>query len=150
MEKTKDRINLDGEFYIREGSMNNAISLIPATPYEEAEGIYRGYCEEKQISAKLPYTEPQDDDERNTNAYHMMKVIVKNENGGKYPDAMNPDLNKYYSWFEKSSSGSGLSFVSNGRWYAVSSVLARLCSFTSSKAEELAKKFIAIYNILQT
>jgi len=140
----ENELKWNGEVFVRKGPVS-------AYDYEAGLKAYEEYCNEKNVKFKpLPYPNPEDDDEKNTNAYQMVKNIVKNENNGKKADAFDENQWKYYPWFKKNPSGSGLSCDGYGGWSAGSDVPACLCSLDSDKAVETGKKYISIYNILQT
>jgi hypothetical protein len=152
MQNNKESVIIFGVEYIPKDSSSQTagIQAVPQSKYDKALNIYESFLKENNLNLKpLPYKDPDDDDEKNTNAYQMIKNIVKFENGGKIPDWSNESPYKYYPWFKKDKSGFGLSCSDFGRWSSDSSVPARLCSLDSKNVKPIAEKYLPIYNILQ-
>ena len=151
-DKNSDTIKINGIDYVRKDSLNLGIAgedKQQMGDYERGVNDYKAYCQENGLDAKLPYPNPVDDNEKNTNAYEMMKTIVKNENGGKIPVPFDTNQAKFAPWFKPNPSGFGLSFGGYVVWSTYSDVPARLCSVESDNVKPISEKFISIYNILQ-
>lgn len=116
--------------------------------YPAALKLYKEFCSENKIEVKLPYPEPANEDEMNTNAFVMIKNIKLIGNKGEIPNSINTNQWKYYPWFFVS--GSGLSYGDYVCWGTLSAVPARLCSLDCDNVKSDANKFQPIYNILQS
>jgi hypothetical protein len=118
--------------------------------YAEAVKVFEKYCAEKKVNANvLPWPEPKDDNQKNTNAFEMIKLIAFHENGGKICDGLDTIQWKHYPWF-RVNSGSGLSYGVYDNWRTGTYVPARLCFLDENKVEPAAKRFKAIYDVLLT
>lgn len=118
--------------------------------YPLALKLYTEFCTENNLEVNLPYSEPANEDEMNTNAFVMVKNIKLVGNKGEIPNPLDGDQWKYYPWFGPNTSGSGLSYLVFVRWFTLSSVPARLCSLDSDNVEPDANKYQPIYDILQS
>jgi hypothetical protein len=129
---------------------SNTVTNQTQNTYSKALEIYNEFCKENNLDASLPYSDPKNANQENTNAYEMVKTIIRHENGDKVADGLNIKQIKYYPWFDiDPNSGFGLSYNGYGDWFTVSIVPARLCSLDSKNVKPIAEKYLPIYSILQ-
>lgn len=124
----------------------------PKDYYEDAKKVYAEFCKENKLNPDdLAYPNPVTDKQKNTNAFEMIKNIKEIENGGKKPDALDTNQYKYYPYFIKNASGSGLSYHVYDRWNSFSDVPARLCLRNSHTAKYAGKNpaFAEVYKNVQ-
>jgi hypothetical protein len=116
---------------------------------------YEDACRENGTRPSLPYPNPLDDDQISTNAFHMLKEIIKAYREGWTPDMLNSSEYKYIPWFkaEKDSSkaaGFGLSCVGYDYGDALTYCGVRLFLPTAAKAKHVGNhpEFLKLYNQL--
>lgn len=116
---------------------------------------YEDACKENGTTPLIPYPDPQDDDQISTNAFHMLKEIIKAYCEGWTPDMLNPDEYKYLPWFkaEKDSdkaAGFGLSYGDYVAWNTSTGCGVRLFLPTAAKAKHVGQhpEFLKLYNQL--
>jgi len=105
---------------------------------------YAQVCEIEGVDPvqSLPHPSPVNSDEVSTNAYAMVKrivrVITNNQKENKY----------YYPWWYKAGSGGGLSFIDLGCDGSVPIVGVPLCYCSADQVRHAAKYFKDIYEVL--
>lgn len=106
---------------------------------------YEDACEEQGLDPnELPWTNPKNDLQRKENADHKLNVIGDALRQIWKADFSNSD-NKYYAYFEKKSSGSGLSFIDVHSTRTFTCVGARRSFPTYKLAEYYGKQFIDLH-----
>ncbi len=142
MQESKATINVDGIEYIRKdlAPVDNRPVTERIKTYEDA---YCALGSPAFISLDDTF---QDDRAKSIIAYSKLLVIAEALNEGWKPDWTNSSEYKYYPWFKKNTSGSGLSCFGYASWCARSFVPARLCFKSSELAEYAGKQFIDLYS----
>jgi hypothetical protein len=114
---------------------------------------YEDACKENGTTPLLPFPNPVDDDQISTNAFHMLKEIIKAYREGWTPDMLNSSEYKYLPWFkaEKDSSkaaGFGLSYDGYVYWRTRTVCGVRLFLPTAAKAKYVGNhpEFLKLYN----
>ena len=78
-------------------------------------------------------------------AYLKVALLTKALNEGWTPDWLNSNEYKYYIWFKKNPSGSGLVFYYVADWSAATTASSRLCFKSRDLAEYAAEQFKDLY-----
>lgn len=114
------------------------------------------FCAANPDDVTLPYAEPKNANQENTNAHHMLKAIIKKEvdqynqkNADEnFPDWTNEDQWKHYPVADMNpSSGSGFAYANCDCWHASTGCGSRLCTPHEELCENLFKKYDAIYEV---
>ncbi len=109
--------------------------------------IWDNFCKENNFVSSdiLPsFSGPKTPQQESTNAHAMLQEIVPIENKGWVADWAKGKY-KYWPVWNMMESGFGCSGTDFADWAARADVGSRLCSETSSRCEEIAKKYLPIY-----
>ncbi|MCC6867049.1 MAG: hypothetical protein IT280_12915 [Ignavibacteria bacterium] len=147
MKTVKDSIIVDGEEYIRKGSLNNGAETVPVDIKERVKS-YEDACAVLGLNPKELQVEVSGfgSDTRAIIAHSKLIVIARALNEGWTPNWSDGNEYKYYPWFKYDTAGFGFSCTYYGGWNAGTGVGSRLCFKTEALAEYAGKQFIEIYN----
>jgi hypothetical protein len=104
-------------------------------------------CNKLQIPPFLPDVRLlRPDNQKAVIANYKLDVIQEAVNEGWKPDWTNWDQDKYFPYFEQSSSGSGFSYADYGYDLTLSAVGSRRVFPSGEVAEYMGNQFLDLYN----